>query len=285
VEIDSPLLISRPVAGHLPFNTYAEIVRALVMSGNWVALPVGDQLLPLPASQTRIYLDSDGRKRIDVADLSLSADEVVHIAINTDAGNGGIGAGVVRRYARSLGLALDQQTYTAGIYRSNGVPPSVLTVDTDKLTQTQAEDTAAAWAAAREGGGVAVLSKLLKFETVAWTPEDAQLLESRQFELSELSMIFGISPSFIGASIGGQNLTYENRTAQQASFLSQSVSGYLQVIEEAFSDLLPEGQYCKFDPDAYLRLTPKEEAELAKLRAETAEIEARTGRPVLAEAA
>lgn len=263
----TPLVLSKPVAGHLPFNTYADTVRALAVHGNAVFLPVGyddagdvNQLAPLPANSTRIYIDDAGYKVFEVGELRLSADEVVHLAINTTQGNGGIGVGVVEQYRRASALQLDQQLYAAGTYKNGGVPPSIITIDADRVTSEQADAVRERWLEANGSGrrAPAVVAKALKFETVAFTPEDMEFLASRQFSVSEMAFMFGISPGYLGASIGGQSLTYANLTDRGIQLLTESVGPFLRVFEEGFSEILPGASYAQFTVERYLRLSQAE---------------------------
>lgn len=263
----TPLVLVKPVPGQLSFNTYAEATRALAVHGNAVYLPMGfddegnvTQVMPLPANSTRIYIDNAGYKVFEVGDLRLSAEEVLHFCINTEHGNGGIGIGVVEQYRRASALQLDQQLYAAQTYKNSGVPPSIISIDVDKITSDQADAVRERWLEANSSSrrAPAVVAKALKFETVAFTPEDMEFLASRQFSVSEMAFMFGISPGYLGASIGGTSLTYENLQGRSVQLITESVGPYLRVLEEGFSEILPGAEYAEFDVERYMRLSPTE---------------------------
>lgn len=263
----TPLILAKPVVGQSPFNTYADMVRALLVHGNACYIPLGfdeagniTQVAPLPPNSTRIYIDDAGYKVFECGELKLNADEVIHFAINTQLGNGGIGIGVVEQYRRSIGLQLDQQLYAAGTYKNAGVPPSIISIDADKITTAQADAVREAWLTANGTNrrAPAVVAKAMKFETVAFTPEDMEFLASRQFSVSEMAFMFGISPGYLGASIGGTSLTYENLQGRSVQLITESVGPFLRVLEESFSEILPGASYAEFTVERYMRLSPAE---------------------------
>ena len=79
--------------------------------------------------------------------------------------------------------------------------------------------------------GVAVLEGNLSFQTITVNPTDAQLLETRQFNVVDICRFFGVSP------VKAFDLTkssYSTVEATNLSFLTETLSPLLEKIELEF---------------------------------------------------
>jgi HK97 family phage portal protein len=159
---------------------------------------------------------------------------------------------------QSIGLGLAAQDYAARFY-SNGASLSGVIETASDLTLDQARDTVRKFAQDHSGLKNAHRPGLLDngatWKPISVTPEQAQFLESRQYQTAEISsMMFLLDPAWFGmVPKGGGGLTYQNR-AQLGEHLAQfTLARWLIRIEKAVSDLLPQPQYAKFNVDALKR--------------------------------
>lgn len=103
-------------------------------------------------------------------------------------------------------------------------------------------------------GGVMVLENDMKYQPMAMNPADAQMLESRQFNVEEVCRIYGVPPQLIGhlskASSWASSL--ENTTL---GFLKFTLGPILRDIEQELrrSLQLPSASVLKFNLEALLR--------------------------------
>jgi len=112
----------------------------------------------------------------------------------------------------------------------------ILTVQ-GKLTPEKAKSLKDSWAAAFNytsgmPGGIAVMESGLEFKPVTVNPKDAQMLETRKFNVVEICRFFGVSPSKV---FDNENLTYSNIESFQLGFLTDTISPLDSKIEAEFN--------------------------------------------------
>jgi HK97 family phage portal protein len=131
---------------------------------------------------------------------------------------------MIARGALSLALAHQE---TAQSLSSNSLRPSGLLTYPQALSQTQRD--AVKEAAASNYGGESNAGKLMvadggaKYETISFSPEDAQFLESRKLANEDVARIFGMPPTSVGIT---DKATYSN-TEQEGRALVQNAIGPL----------------------------------------------------------
>lgn len=160
-------------------------------------------LIPLPASSVkvgRVYRDRDtpSGKVFEVTDehgrkWPLTSYEVWHVPGFSTDGVAGIPPVSVAR--QSLGLALAADRHGAEFYAKGAMLSGILSSE-HKLEDGVAEKVKARWKNLVAGNAheVAVLGSGLKFQPVQMPNSDAQFLESRQFQVSEIARWFGVPP-------------------------------------------------------------------------------------------
>lgn len=96
---------------------------------------------------------------------------------------------------QALGTALAAEGAAASFF-GNGARLSGLVKTQAKLTPSQAEELSARWDSKFSGpsnaGRVAILDAGADFQSISLPPEDAQLLQSRSFSVSEVARMFGV---------------------------------------------------------------------------------------------
>lgn len=98
-----------------------------------------------------------------------------------------------------------------------------------------------------------MLGQGLHYEAMFLNPKDAQFLESMQFSTTQIARLFGTPSSLMLAAVEGSSQTYQNVEQDWLGFVRFSSMQYLIEIEDALSQLLPRGQYAKFNVEALLR--------------------------------
>lgn len=158
-------------------------------------------------------------------------------------------------YARqTIGTALAAEEYSARWYGDGGHPSHALASD-QPITQEQAEAAKQRYVTSvGRGREPVVLGGGLKPMALQISPEDAQLLESEQFSVTQICRLLGVPPEMVGAATDSNaSVTYANREQRARDFLTYGVQGWLVRLEEAVSRLLPRPQRVRFDVDELLR--------------------------------
>ncbi len=191
-------------------NAYAEIQRD--RSGNPIAL------WPIHPDNCNKLRRVDGELFLDVyvkgtGSVSIPYDDVFHIRGFGD--DPLCGLSVVGLAAESLGVSLAAQTFGAAFF-GNGAIPAIVLTHPGKLSETAQTNMRESWkkrhSGARNSNGVAVLQEGVKVETLSIAPDDAQFLETREFQVSEIARWFRMQPH----KIGDMKASTNNNIEQQA---------------------------------------------------------------------
>ena len=108
------------------------------------------------------------------------------------------GVSFVRYGVESLGLARAAEAYAARVYRNDATPRGTLE-HPGKLSETAARRLKADWSARHSGENqhtVAVLEEGMRFNTISMTPEDTQMLASREYQDADIARWLGV-PLFL----------------------------------------------------------------------------------------
>lgn len=205
------------------------------------------QAVPVNSRLVSCMYDRDGFPDYMIGGRHYSADEVVHVRALVSPGDPW-GVGPVTAFRRALGGHLNQQLYSAETYRTGAVPPGVIKVAKPEISPEQAKDVQDQWIDAHGDGQrrPAVLPELFDFQPIAWSPEDAQFLEARQFSVAEAAFMFGLDPSDLSASVGGPSLTYANISQRITHRVVEAYGPWVARFEDAWSDLVPGGNLVRF---------------------------------------
>ena len=252
-----PPILERPYPNETRIETMSAIAASLIIHGNYVAVlgDIGANGYPeslYPVSASRVHVDRiEGRLSYKINDELFDGDRVMHIKNFAMPGQI-VGVGIVAAQRQGIGSALAMQEYAAKYFDGGAQPTGILYSDNADLSQDEADMLKAVWM--RHYGGTsrepAVLNASTKFEQLSDNAKDSQLVESREFSLTEIANMLGLPGYYLGAP--NSSRTYSNVEQEQLQFL-RGITPLLTRIESAFTDLLPRGQYAKFNTDALLR--------------------------------
>ena len=179
--------------------------------------------------------------------------EIWHVKSHLGRAGWPLGRGLIDSDGDPIAIALALQGYSAQYFNSGGMPTGVLKIHRPEVTQTQADQAKTQWISKYAGTpSVAVLNELTDFTPVAFNPVDSQMIESRQFSLIEIALLWGLPPSKLGAPVGGG--TYKNAEMEEVQARNDAVAPWTRLFEQAGSlELLPRGQTLQWDLSASLR--------------------------------
>lgn len=240
-------------------NAYARIDRA--PDGEAVAM------WPMPADQvTPVVLDNgtmayEYRIGGDIAVFAESS--VLHLK---NLGNGTVGLAKLDFMRATTDEAAKAQGAAAKIFGTGGKPTGLLMVD-NVLNPTQREQIKANFSGMAEGNTsrLYVLEANMKYQQLSMTPEDQQLLESRNFSVTEIARWFDVPPVLVHHA----NVTTWGSGIEQImdGFYKLSIRPMLVSIEQAVRKrvMTPRQRVTmsvEFSLDALLRGNPMQRAEV-----------------------
>lgn len=270
----TPTIARRPNATMSPFTFWHSAVATALMRGNFVGLYADfdvngypRQVVPLPPQLVLCRYNGDGFLEYNFMGKRYTQLDLVHVPGMVLPGNPW-GVGVVENFRRSLGAALEQQYMAADVYSRGAVPTGVLEVPLPNPDPTTVRETKEQWIEQQGHGQAApaVLPQGWKYEKIAWSPEDLQFLESRQFMVAEVAFMFGLDPTDLSATLAGaaSSLTYANVEQRIVERIGEAYGPWMLRFEQAWDDMVPGAQSCKFVPSQLMRTDSKTQSEVDK---------------------
>lgn len=153
------------------------------------------------------------------------------------------------QYARiTLGIATASENTANNFFKSGGAISGILSTP-NPLSSKQKEDARQSWAAAygsnNDRNGIAVLDGNWSFQELSISPADAQLLESRKFNVIDIARFFGVPPTKLFDNVG---VNYNSLEMSQLAFLTDCIQPLLVKIEQEFEcKLFNRGERSKYE--------------------------------------
>lgn len=145
------------------------------------------------------------------------------------------GISTLQHAKNTLGLATDSEAHARGFFKGGANLAGIIKVQSS-LTPKQQTDIKESWQSTFSPitgtpNGVAVLQGNMDFQPITVNPADAQLLETRQFNVIDICRFFGVSPV---KAFDLSNSSYSTVEATQLAFLTDTLSPLLEKIELEF---------------------------------------------------
>lgn len=255
------ILTVSPNADQTPVEYFEGVLGCLAIRGNFFARKAGLRANGQFAALETMFPDSvtlrreSGRKVFDWVDLdgrrvSLPEDEVWHVKGFGMGGDLGLSP---LAYAREVfGSALAADESAAKIF-ANGLQPSgFLTVDQELKgpQRTQIQEVMDGFVGSKNAGKLMILEAGMQYAALSFKPEDAQLLETRRFNIEEVCRFFGVPPILVGHSPEGQTMWGSGVEQIMIAWLTLGLRPYLVRIEQsARKQLLPAAERARFYPE------------------------------------
>jgi HK97 family phage portal protein len=157
------------------------------------------------------------------------------------------GTSPIVQLAQNLGLAIALDTFTARFFGS-GANPGLVLKTPGKLTTDQVEDLANQVDAKHAGLTAShrplILQGGLETEKTTNANDQNQLIESRRFAVEDVARIFNTPPHLLG--LPGYN-SYASVEESNLQWISHQLRPLATKLESTFSDLLPPGQFLRFN--------------------------------------
>ena len=234
------LLHNEPNDVQTAFELYEMGMAQLLLWGNFYAEIDWDArgrvrgLWPLPAWDIAPFMS--GRKKFYQLQLQGASPvtfqdwQVLHVP---SFGYDGVqGKSLIALAREAVGLGIAAQKYGSSFF-GNGARPGGILEHPGKLSKEGHDRLRASWNASHGGLSnaqrVAILEEGMKFAAVAIPPEDAQFLQTRQFQRAEVAAIFRVPPHMIGDL---ERATFSNIEQQSSDFYTNSLQPWLKRWEQ-----------------------------------------------------
>lgn len=239
-------------------NAYAQIIRN--GKGEVVAL------YPLMPNKMQVDRDENGElyyiytrssdeaKTMEGVTVYLTPRDVLHIpGLGFD---GLVGYSPIAMAKNAIGLAIATEEYGAKFFANGAAPSGVLEhPGTIKDPSRLRENWNSTFGGSANSGKVAVLEEGMKYTPISISPEQAQFLETRKFQIDEIARIFKVPPHMVGDL---EKSSFSNIEQQSLEFVKYTLDPWVIRWEQSLSRaLLNEDEkrkyFFKFNLEGLLR--------------------------------
>lgn len=207
-------------------NGYAEIERDAAGRPSWLWPLLPDRVTVRRAADGRIVYDVSG----DGAATTLQASDVFHLkGLGFD---GLTGYSPIRMAASSVGLGLAAETYGARLFRNGAKMGGILEMPGKFKDPETARKVSESFDKATSGDNAhktVVLEEGARWHQVTIPPDDAQFLETRKFQVSEIARWYGVPPHKIGDL---ERATFSNIEQQAIEFVQDAIVPWVVPLEQ-----------------------------------------------------
>ena len=239
-------------------NAYAQIIRN--GKGEVVAL------YPLMPNKMSVERDDNGEiyyiysksveegKSADAGYHILKKEDVLHIpGLGFD---GLVGYSPIAMAKNAIGLAIATEEYGAKFFANGAAPSGVLEHPGTIKDPTKVRE---AWMSQFGGssnsGKVAVLEEGMKYTPISISPEQAQFLETRKFQINEIARIFRVPPHMVGDL---EKSSFSNIEQQSLEFVKYTLDPWIIRWEQSLNKALISKEnkskyFFKFNVEGLLR--------------------------------
>ena len=247
--------------GHLLLygNAYAQVIRngRGEVAGLYPLMPA-KMTVDRDSGGNLYYLYSRGSDDAPEAGESgqvyLPPDQVLHIpGLGYD---GIVGYSPIAMAKNAVGLGIATEEYGAKFFANDASPSGILEhpgvlKNPDKVRES--------WNKLFRGSvnshQIAVLEEGLKYQPIGISPDQAQFLETRKFQLNEIARIFRVPPHMVGDL---EKSSFSNIEQQSLEFVKYTLEPWLMRWEQAmgrrlFTESEKESYFIRFNVEGLLR--------------------------------
>jgi HK97 family phage portal protein len=264
-------LLRNPHPDMTPYELWETVYAHLCLWGNAYLRILRNQnnqvveLWPIHPARVKAGRESEhGTKvyQIDGGEQPHTDKTILHIP---GFGYDGIcGVSPIRFARQNIGLALAAEKYGASLFGNGSLASGILQTE-QRLKEGDADRLKKRWRDKATGldnaHDVVVLDTGAKFQQLSIAPEDAQFIESRRFQITEVARMYGIPPHMLmetdrstswGTGIEQQNI----------GFVTYTLRRWLIRVEQRVTRLLsPQAVFASYAVEGLLRGDSKERAQ------------------------
>ena len=239
-------------------NAYAQIIR------NGKAEVIA--LYPLMPNRMTVDRDANGQlyyqyqsskdeaPTMKGSTVVLKSSDILHIpGLGFD---GLVGYSPIAMAKNAIGMAIACEEYGAKFFSNGAAPGGVLEhPGTLKDPARIRESWNATFGGSSNSSKVAVLEEGMKYTPIAISPEQAQFLETRKFQINEIARIFRIPPHMVGDL---EKSSFSNIEQQSLEFVKYTLEPWLvrweqSMVRSLLSPKEKQEYFIKFNVDGLLR--------------------------------
>jgi HK97 family phage portal protein len=264
-EITAPAVVARPSASVRRRAWVAQMIRSGVQSGNmygqitaWNNQFIPTQIESLSPDHV-VWRPEDGGLVPYVNDVRQGVypnGMLWHVPVSQFLMPGTPVAASPTTFAeKAISTGLAAEEFASRFFTDGGHPTTAFVLDNDP--GPDAIDGMANMIMRRMAPGSRrplFLGSGIDIKQLQLDPSNTQFIDLMRVEVENVARFWGVPPSMIYSAVSGQSVTYANVSQADLAFLKTSVEAWIIDLEDAWSELLPQPRFVKFNTDAVLRM-------------------------------
>ena len=239
-------------------NAYSQIIRNA--RGEIIALyPLMPDRMTVNRDENgqlyyEYYMNTDDAHTMKGTTVRLQPHDVLHIpGLGFD---GLVGYSPIAMAKNAIGMAIACEEYGAKFFANGAAPSGVLEhPGTIKDPSRVRESWQATFGGSANANKVAVLEEGMKYTPISISPNEAQFLETRKFQIDEIARIFRVPPHMVGDL---EKSSFSNIEQQSLEFVKYTLDPWVARWEQAMVRALltqeeKKTYFFKFNVDGLLR--------------------------------
>mgnify|MGYP002747462454 FL=1 len=239
-------------------NAYAQVIRN--GKGEVIAL------YPLMPNKMRVERDENGSLYYEYIHSSDEADTMKNTTVRLTPYNvlhipglgfdGLVGYSPIAMAKNAIGMAIACEEYGAKFFANGAAPSGVLEhPGVIKDPQKVREAWQSQFGGSQNANKIAVLEEGMKYTPISISPEQAQFLETRKFQINEIARIFRVPPHMVGDL---EKSSFSNIEQQSLEFVKYTLDPWVMRWEQSLSRALfteeeKKTLFFKFNVEGLLR--------------------------------
>lgn len=199
-------------------------------------------------------ISSDDAPNNKGSSVLLKQEDVLHVpGLSFD---GLVGYSPIAMAKNAIGLGIAAEEYGSKFYANGAAPSGVLEhPGTLKDPSKVRESWTQTFGGSANSNKVAVLEEGMKYTPISINPSEAQFLETRNFQITEIARIFRVPPHLIGQL---EKATFSNIEQQSLEYVTYTLRPWICRLEQAmvrrlFTEEEKKTYFIKFNVDGLLR--------------------------------
>lgn len=229
------ILNVKPNQKYNNFSLWYQVMEHVIMTGAAYIYIVRDEnlnvkeLIPIETQFVQPMLQGNGTVKYVITGMQEAVDAVnmLDFALHRDETFRGVS---LLKYARETLRSSTNAEEASDAFFKSGAGLSGILKASQTLNKDQREQIRQSWNEAfssNKSRGIAILPQGLDFQAVSVNPEDAQLLDSRKFNVAEIARFLNISPLLLHDL---SEVSYSSMQAAQLYFVQNSVKPWAEMM-------------------------------------------------------
>lgn len=274
------------------FTTIKTMMMDLLLTGNAYAIinRKGDDVVSLkyvsPVQVEIVYneLSDELYYNVTIKNVrkKLMPKDIIHLNIN--AVDGVHGRGILYFAANAINLAKKTEKTADKFFGSACITHGILTTDSPRIDEKQIKQMNDRWRNSQrddDGTGITILEAGMHYQQIQPNSADAQMLETRIYNVQDICRFFNISPIMLGEYSHTQ---YGSIEQAHIEFVQHCLMPYTEMIENEFDRKLLRSDinlHINFDTNVLLKSDKKSEAAYIQILVTNGILTPNEGRAIL----